>query len=182
MTRRQWRRGMWAVSALLIVAAAVLLAIPLPSRTERYSVYDGDTLEVADNSCLLTHFHLPCSAQRLRLYGVDAFERAQTCRDADGKRWECGSVATRRLQELVDAPDFRCQVDKEFVDRHAREFAACTANNKDVGATLVSEGLAFAYGRRTRYVAIETEAKAERRGAWAGNFVRPQYFRAGARG
>lgn len=182
MTRKQWRRGSWVVLALLVGAAAIMLAVPLPARTERYSVYDGDTLEVVDNACLLAHFHLPCPAQRLRLYGVDAFERAQSCRYADGKRWECGAVATRRLQELVDTPGFGCQVDKEFVDRHAREFAVCTVDNKDVGAILVSEGLAFAYGRRTRYIAIETEAKADHRGAWAGNFVRPQYFRAGARG
>ena len=91
-------------------------------------------------------------------------------------------MATQRLQELVETPGFHCQVDKEFVDRHAREFAVCTAGDKDVGAILVSEGLAFAYGRRTRYITIETEAKADHRGAWAGKFVRPQYFRAGARG
>src|SRR5262249_18956402 len=112
---------------------------------------------------------------------VDAFERTQTCRDAKGDRWYCGLVATTRVRELVAAPDFGCQVDTEFVDRHAREFAICTANGKDLGAILVSEGLAFAYGRRTRYVPIEAEAKAERRGAWAGTFVRPQYFRSGAR-
>jgi hypothetical protein len=27
---------------------------------------------------------------------------------------------------------------------------------------------------------LENEAKAARRGAWAGHFVRPQYFRLGA--
>jgi endonuclease YncB( thermonuclease family) len=79
-------------------------------------------------------------------------------------------------------PGFGCQVDEEFVDRHAREFAVCSAAGKDVGAILVSEGLAFAYGRRTRYVAIEEEAKKERRGAWGyGDFVRPQFWRSGAR-
>lgn len=168
--------------ALLVGVALVMLALPLPPRVEHYSVYDGDTLEVEDNACLPAHFHLPCLAQRLRLYGVDAFERTQTCRDANDQPWECGRVATQRLQELVETPGFHCQVDKEFVDRHAREFAVCTAGDKDVGAILVSEGLAFAYGRRTRYITIETEAKADHRGAWAGKFVRPQYFRAGARG
>jgi len=181
VTRRQRRKVLGAAAAVLIAVVAILLAVPPPVRAERYSVYDGDTLEILDNNCLLAHFHLTCPAQRLRLYGVDAFERSQACRDAEGKKWECGAVATARLKELVDTPDFHCQVDKQFVDRHAREFAACTAGDRDVGATLVAEGLAFAYGRRTRYVAIEATAKAEHRGAWAGNFVRPQYFRAGAR-
>jgi len=179
--RVPWRRACAGGVLLLGIAALVLLALPAPVRPERYSVYDGDTLEVIPGQCPLAHFHLPCLAQRLRLHGVDAFERHQDCRDADGKLWPCGDVATARLKELVASPDFHCQVNENFVDRHAREFAVCLADGKDVGTILVSEGLAFAYGRRTRYVAIESEAKREHRGAWAGTFVRPQFWRAGAR-
>lgn len=180
-SRRIWRRIGLVALAACAVGAAVALAVPVPARADRYSVYDGDTLEVVPGRCLLSHFRLPCPTQRLRLFGVDAFERAQTCRDAEGKRWECGAVATQLLRELVDTPGFGCQVDDEFVDRHAREFAVCSAGGKDVGKILVSEGLAFAYGRRTGYIPIEAQAKAARRGAWAGTFVRPQYFRNGAR-
>jgi len=179
------RRRAWGLAtgglALLGVAALILLAVPPPQRADRYSVYDGDTLEMGPGSCLLAHFHLPCFAQRLRLLGVDALERHQNCRDAEGRLWPCGDVATERLKELVARPDFHCEVNEQFVDRHAREFAVCLSDGRDVGATLVSEGLAFAYGRRTRYVTIESEAKRERRGAWAGTFVRPQFYRAGAR-
>jgi endonuclease YncB( thermonuclease family) len=50
-----------------------------------------------------------------------------------------------------------------------------------VGALLVSEGLAFAYGRGIQYLPLEAAAKKARRGAWAGTFVRPQYWRQGAR-
>jgi len=65
-----------------------------------------------------------------------------------------------------------------LADARADEIAV----GQDVGAVLVSEGLAFAYGRRTRYVAIEEEAKSEKRGAWGyGSFVRPQFWRSGAR-
>ncbi|HUK10598.1 MAG TPA: thermonuclease family protein [Stellaceae bacterium] len=167
--------------ALLGVAALILLAVPPPQRADRYSVYDGDTLEMVPGTCLLAHFHFPCFAQRLRLLGVDALERHQNCRDAEGRLWPCGDVATERLKELVAHPDFHCEVNEQFVDRHAREFALCLSDGKDVGAILVSEGLAFAYGRRTRYVTIESEAKREHRGAWAGTFVRPQFYRAGAR-
>jgi len=176
-----WRTALGAVG-LLSVATMVMLALPAPVRADHYSVYDGDTMEVVRGTCLLAHFRLPCPAQRLRLLGVDAFERLQTCRDAKGGLIYCGAIATGRLKQLVAKPDFGCQVDEEFVDRHAREFAVCSADGKDVGATLVSEGLAFAYGRRTRYVAIEDEAKKDRRGAWGyGSFVRPQFWRAGAR-
>jgi endonuclease YncB( thermonuclease family) len=169
-------------AGLLSFAALVLLALPAPVRADRYSVYDGDTLEVTRGTCLLAHFRLPCPAQHLRLLGVDAFERLQTCRDTNGGPLYCGAIATNRLKQLVALPGFGCQVDEEFVDRHAREFAVCSAGGQDVGAILVSEGLAFAYGRRTRYVAIEQEAEKERRGAWGyGSFVRPQFWRSGAR-
>ena len=179
--QRMWRLSLGAL-ALLGLAALVMLALPAPVRADHYSVYDGDTLEVVPATCLLAHFRLPCPPQRLRLLGVDAFERLQTCRDANGGLLYCGAIATGRLNQLVAMPGFGCQVDEEFVDRHAREFAVCSAGGKDVGATLVSEGLAFAYGRRTRYVAIEEEAKKDRRGAWGyGDFVRPQFWRAGAR-
>jgi endonuclease YncB( thermonuclease family) len=181
-TKQLLRRGALGALALLVLAALAMLALPVPARADRYSVYDGDTLEVVPGRCLLAHFYLRCPAQRLRLRGVDAFERGQTCRDAHGGGlWYCGAVATKRLTQLVAMPGFSCQVDDEFVDRHAREFALCSVGALDVGTVLVSEGLAFAYGRRTRYIEIESEAKAAHRGAWAGSFIRPQYFRSGAR-
>jgi len=180
-SRRLLWRGAAGAFGLLALATAVLLILPAPKRADRYSVFDGDTILVQPGKCLLAHLRLGCFSERLRLFGVDAFERTQTCRDAKGEIWPCGDVATHRLQELVATPGFGCQVDPEFVDRHTREFAVCTAKGEDVGAVLVSEGLAFAYGRRTRYVVIEEQAKAGHRGAWAGSFVRPQYFRSGAR-
>ena len=179
--KRLLKRGALGALGFVVLASLVMLALPVRVHTDRYNVYDGDTLEVVPGNCLLAHFRLHCLTQRLRLLGVDAFERLQTCGDGHGGRWYCGAVATARLKQLVGTPGFACRVDPEIVDRHAREFATCFVGGKDVGATLVSEGLAFAYGRRTNYVDIEEEAKAARRGAWAGTFVRPQFFRAGAR-
>lgn len=182
-TKQMWWRAALGAVALLGFAALVMLALPAPVRADRYSVDDGDTLEVVPGTCLLAHFRLRCPTQRLRLLGVDAFERLQTCGDGKGGIWYCGAVATNRLKQLVARPGFGCQVDEEFVDRHAREFAVCFVDGKDAGAILVSEGLAFAYGRRTRYVGIEEEAKTEKRGAWGtGPFVQPQFWRSGAKG
>ena len=181
--RKRIRRVSLGAAAVLVFAGLVMLVVPAPVRADRYKVYDGDTLEVVPATCLLAHFRLPCPTQRLRLVGVDAFERLQTCRDANGGLLYCGAIATGRLRQLVAMPGFNCQIDEEFVDRHAREFAVCFVGDQDVGAALVSEGLAFAYGRRTRYVAIEEEAKREKRGAWGyGSFVRPQFWRSGGGG
>ncbi len=170
-----------AVAVLLLAALwSVARWLHPANDPDRYSVVDGDTLAWRPPQCLLSSLGIACIGQRLRLYGVDAFESKQTCRDAKGQVWRCGAVATARLHQLVDSTDFACHVDHEFIDRHAREFAVCTARGEDVGALLVSEGLAFAYGRGAQYLPFEAQAKAERRGAWAGSFVRPQYFREGA--
>lgn len=158
------------------------MVLGAPVHADRYVVIDGDTFELLPSRCTLARLGLGCPAQRLRLWGVDAFESTQTCRDALDVVWPCGAVATERLRQLVNRPDFACRVDPEFVDRHAREFSVCYAGDHDVGALLVSEGLAFAYGRGAQYLPLEAAAKRARRGAWAGRFVRPQYFRQGATG
>ncbi len=177
------RRVPIAIAAALVLVGTAWAALawlrPAVS-ADGYSVVDGDTLAWRPTDCLLSRLGIACISQRLRLYGVDAFEKTQTCRDAKGVPWPCGAVATERLRQLVAKPGFSCHVDPEFVDRHAREFAACSSDGQDVGAMLVSEGLAFAYGRGAQYLANEAEAKQARRGAWAGSFVRPQFFRQGA--
>ena len=151
-----------------------------PSTVDRYVVIDGDTFALLPKSCIYTALKLGCPAQRLRLEGADAFESKQTCRDANNQVWACGAAATERLRELVSRSDFTCRIDPEFIDRHAREFSVCYTDGRDVAAILVREGLAFAYGRDRQYLPLENEAKVARRGAWAGHFVRPQYFRQGA--
>ena len=169
------------VSVLLLLSAWGVARWRWPATgIERYAVIDGDTLEWQGRHCFLSRLGIACLGQRLRLYGVDAFESKQICHDEKGETWPCGAVATARLRSLVADPAFRCSVDGEFRDRHAREFAVCTIGKQDVGAILVHEGLAFAYGRGRQYLPIENEAKEERRGAWAGQFVRPQYFREGS--
>jgi endonuclease YncB( thermonuclease family) len=151
-----------------------------PLTVDRYVVIDGDTFALLPKSCIYTALKLGCPPQRLRLEGADAFESKQACRDANNEEWACGAAATQRLRELVSRSDFTCRIDPEFTDRHAREFSVCYTDGRDVAAILVREGLAFAYGRDRQYLPLENEAKEARRGAWAGHFIRPQYFRQGA--
>jgi len=173
--------GLLVALGVALASGALAYAVLGPKvQVDRYHVIDGDTFEMIPAHCLAAKLGLGCPAQRLRLWGVDAFESKQTCRDALDVVWKCGEVATERLREIVHRADFSCHADPEFVDRHAREFSFCVTGGRDVGAILVDEGLAFAYGRGVQYLALEQAARAARRGAWAGTFVRPQYFRQGA--
>jgi len=152
-----------------------------PVAHDSYRATSDDAIEFIPARCRLNKVSLGCRARILRLYGIDILEPAQRCRDAHGQLWSCGAAAAEQLKALVATPDFSCQADRRSFDDDGRQFAVCIADGSDAGGTLVGDGLAFAYGRGLEYLPFEAAAKAARRGAWAGQFIRPQYYRQGAR-
>ena len=128
-------------------------------------VVDGDTLELG--------------RARIRLYGIDAPESAQSCR-AGGRLWACGREATRALAGLVRGKPVACE--ERDRDRYGRVVAVCGISGMDINAWMVVEGWAFAYRRYSRvYVSEETRARAARRGIWRGEVVAPWDWRRGKR-
>jgi endonuclease YncB( thermonuclease family) len=147
-----------------ICSFLILLALPVSAEviSGAARVIDGDTLQIG--------------VTRVRLFGIDAPERAQACEDAAGRRWECGVAARARLLELARA-QVRCEA--RDTDRYGRMVGVCLAGGRDLGAVLVREGLAFAYRRYSQdYVGLEDGARMSRRGLWAGHAERPSEFRA----
>ncbi len=128
-------------------------------------VVDGDSLEVA--------------GQRIRLHGIDAPERRQTC-VADGSRWSCGERAAQALAAGISERTIACT--EKDVDRYGRIVAICRVDGVDLNAWLVTEGWALAYRRYSSdYVGEEALARAARRGIWQGEFVPPWKWRRGER-
>ncbi len=67
-------------------------------------------------------------------------------------------------------------------DRYKRIIARCTVAGEDMGAWMVSQGWALAYRRYSLdYVDEEADARAARRGIWAGELVKPWEWRRGKR-
>jgi len=129
----------------------------------RAFVIDGDTIDVA--------------GARVRLFGIDAPERYQDCQDGDGRDYFCGRVAARALATLIGRRPVICTpVDH---DRYEREVATCTAGGRDLSDAMVRAGQAveLAQYSRGRYTAAEREARAARRGLWAGAFEMPAEWR-----
>jgi endonuclease YncB( thermonuclease family) len=142
-------------------------ARPAPAATGdaiagRARVVDGDSLEVAGH--------------RIRLFGIDAPEGRQTCRDAQGRDYACGQEARRRLAELIGNRDVSCT---PVGESHDRDVALCMANGRDLSEALVRAGFAIELRShsRGRYGAAEREARESKRGMWAGPFERPGAWR-----
>lgn len=137
------------------ILAATLVASPVAAVefiAGEGVVADGDSFRIGD--------------QIVRLYAVDAPELAQVCPTPGGRTWRCGEEARQRLKELLALGPVACAGD-EF-DQFGRLIAECDDyNGNSINATLVLEGLAWAF---TRYDDLfepeEREARAERLGIW----------------
>lgn len=163
--RPLWRRlSDWGVVLLLFGGCGLLVARldRLASRqvAGAAAIVDGDTLTIAGT--------------RIRLRGIDAFERGQTCRRAGGASYDCGARATATLAGLVGGRPVSCEGRER--DRYGRLLAVCTASGRDLNAAMVSAGWAVAYGA---YDAAEFRARAAGAGAWAGTFDQPAQWRGG---
>ncbi len=126
------------------------------------SVFDGDTLEIGP--------------MLIRLHGVDAPEKAQRCTTPAGDTWRCGTTAVTRVRELIEGADISC----EALDRdpYGRIISRCAAGGRDIGATLIAEGLAWAFVEYSDdYVAMETAARAGAVGVWQAETQTPWDFR-----
>lgn len=121
-----------------------------------FQVVDGDTLT----------FH----RKRLRLSGLDAPELAQRC-GAGATVFACGVAAKDGLSQRLDGQT-TCRGSGR--DRYRRLLVRCTNGSGDIGRALVLQGLAVSYGA---YAREEADARAARRGLWAGPFERPADWR-----
>lgn len=154
-------RSIFTCAILIVIAAPTTFAAEIKPGSA--VVIDGDTLEVG--------------GERIRLHGIDAPELGQRCGTARGGNWACGEAAARRLTELVDGRSVACT--GEGRDQYDRIIATCRVANADVGATLVREGLAWAYRRYSDdHASAEDAARRGKRGIWQGSSETPWDFRA----
>lgn len=163
-------------SLVLACVATVLLCRPAAAAelvvAGRASVVDGNTLTVEGTKA------------RVRLYGIEAPDRGQTCVGADEKPYPCGNRAADYLTQLVGRNGSVACIQKSR-DRRGRIVAECSRTD---GRTMLNTGMVTAGwavaqspGRNDRYGQAAAEAKANRRGLWAGAFVLPADWRKGIR-
>lgn len=151
--------GEWWETKMRYLLCAVLFAAQAAFASQSIRVIDGDTLEL--------------DSQRIRINGIDAPEVGQKCGN-----WSCDEAATDRLWALLAGAHVECSAHGS--DRYGRIIATCYANGVDVGAQLVSEGLAWAFVRYDDvYAPLEASARQASLGVWRGSPVAPWDYRAG---
>lgn len=139
-----------AVTAILFATTDVALS--------QVAIVDGDTFDL--------------HGVRIRLNGIDAPEFGQHCGS-----WDCGADALDALEHLILSGPVICENLGD--DGYGRVIARCAVEGKDIGAAMVSSGLAYAFVKYSEdYVAVEAAARQSGIGLWQDDFQRPWDFRA----
>jgi hypothetical protein len=107
---------------LLTLTHLVGCQAPLISFNGVASVIDGDTIEI--------------HGRRIRLEGIDAPERKQTC-IRDGVPERCGQRAAFHLSDRIDGLVVSCE--PTGTDRYERTLAICSAGGEDLNAMMVRD-------------------------------------------
>jgi endonuclease YncB( thermonuclease family) len=146
------------IFALLISSAALSADLSGPVR-----VIDGDTLDM--------------TGVRIRLWGIDAPEKNQTCQGKDGQIYECGRDSAAVMLELTR--DRRVECENRGRDRYKRIVAVCQTEAGEINAAIVRRGWAVDWPRysNSRYQDEERAARAEGLGIWSGRFEMPWDWR-----
>jgi endonuclease YncB( thermonuclease family) len=150
------------LAVLTIVLALMKQFDLIDLGTGSVQVVDGDSLRRGETD--------------IRLYGIDAPEYRQSCRDKHGTEYSCGKQSANALRGLVKGQDVSCR--SVETDRYGRAVAVCKIGELDINKEMVRLGWAVAYSRHSAsYLRAEAEAKKAKRGIWAGTFETPEDYR-----
>jgi endonuclease YncB( thermonuclease family) len=114
-----------------MIVAAVFWALCLSACADNLSgqasIIDGDTLEI--------------HGTRIRLWGIDAPESNQLCRDDESLQYRCGAKAANELDAFIARRPVDCS--PVNMDRYGRTVAVCSIDGVDVAEWPVRNGLAL---------------------------------------
>lgn len=156
------------ITATALVGLVTQVAKPTETVTSRGDILvgparatDGDSLRMGD--------------KRIRLFGIDAPELAQTCM-MEGEPWKCGRASRTALARLTRGRVLTCEV--RDMDRK-RFVSVCRIGGQDINARMVRNGWAVAYRRYSLdYLPDEWAARTAGLALWRSRFEHPHDYRA----
>jgi endonuclease YncB( thermonuclease family) len=122
----------------------------------------------------------------VRIFGADAFEKRQLCRNANGC-WPCGKAAQDYASKLLKSGSSTIRLTGK--QSYGRPIGTVEIGGQDLGESMIAAGLAvpatsYLKGdpeRAQRYVAAYESAEARHAGVHAGYFIDPAKWRRGER-
>jgi endonuclease YncB( thermonuclease family) len=163
-------------AALLVTAAValpVVLAVALPSNlfgsapTDRNWRAEANAIRIVDGETI------GLGERIVRLDGVAAPARGETCRAASGEVFDCGGAAAAALTRLVAGRPVACRIVGQ--DGFGRGLGQCDAAGADLNRALVGGGFAVATSGTLR--GNEAAARQSAQGLWAHGTGGPQAWR-----
>jgi endonuclease YncB( thermonuclease family) len=148
----------------LLLTPALFWPWPAGAGSQKLVLHDGDSFALG--------------GAEIRLWGIDAPEFFQTCRNQAGQDYACGRQAKNYLQELIGRGSVRCEPTAR-AKRETRTVARCFVGAGDLGQLMVRGGWAveYRYFSKGAYTADEQQAKNSKRGLWSGTFQNPRDWR-----
>lgn len=115
--------------------------------------------------------------KEIRIWGIDAPELTQTCRNGFWWSYPCGKRSKAFLRQILRENAPVCQT--ITIDRYGRHISRCKVKGRDLGALMVKSGWALDFERFSRgaYAAEQMDAKQKGRGLWQGRFTPPWEWR-----
>jgi endonuclease YncB( thermonuclease family) len=145
------------------IAAPVVLGVALPSNlfgsapADRAWRADGPAIRIVDGETI------GLGERIVRLDGIAAPARGETCRNAAGEPFDCGGAATAALTRLVAGRAVTCRIVGQ--DGFGRGLGQCDTAGNDLNRSLVSGGFAVATTGALR--SHEAAARHGAQGLWA---------------
>lgn len=141
--------------------------------TEDIIQINGKAVQVIDGDSFKS------GEEEFRIYGIDAPEYLQMCKDSKRLDWACGKVARSELERILREADYRCTVKTR--DQFGRLVITCESERGgDLAGRLVRAGLALSGQSfdEVIYANDQRIARNAKRGIWQGDFMRPELWRA----
>ena len=115
--------------------------------------------------------------ESFQLYGIDAPDNAQSCKNQNGMDYNCGQMAKENLASLTLGQELSCV--SQGTNSNGQKVATCVnSNGDDVAALMVRSGWAIADKAQTeKYVSEEISAYKQKVGMWSGKFQEPRKWR-----
>ena len=149
------------ISFLLCILSLPALAESRAAITGAINVIDGETLEIQN--------------QRIKLWGVDAPELNQTCKNGQDAGYDCGKEAAAALSRwLTELQPVRCE--PRGNDNSGNTIAICyTSTGDDIASWMVRNGYAVDWPKYSNgfYGVSEKQAQSNKSGIWQHNEAAP---------